>query len=142
MNLQESVSSSDAPTEEVEGNEDIDTENKEQGQGISGETGSPSDETETENEGQADEETGAESDAGQADGADASTDESGTGDSDIHIDTDLLSDLIKQGTKSETYQIAVVEKLDSIEMQIACGNFIMCVIAGILIGKLILGRLK
>lgn len=117
MNLNESVSSSDAPAEEVEQNEEVDTEDTEQSENTVDEIGTPSDESETEDTGQEDDESGAEDDAGQTDGSDAPVSESGSGNSDLYSTEDLLSYLSEQDSLNAEYQVIVLEKLDAIEVQ-------------------------
>lgn len=117
----------------------------------SGETETIPEESESESSGQEDEETGKGSIPGETDAPDASTVESPAGGSDLH-DTPGVSgngsELEEESYYSDSFQIpeefktAVTEELHNIHVQIVCGNFILALIAGILIGKLILGRLK
>ncbi len=126
--------------------EDTDSETE-----TSGETETTLEETESESSGQEDAETGEIPDTGKGDATDASTVESPSGGSDLH-DTpgvsgnggELEEETFYPASPqiSEEFQATVTEQLQSIQVQIICGNFILVVIAGIMIGKLILGRLK
>lgn len=94
--------------------------------------------------------------SGKSDATDASSSEDISDSADIHDDTGvsgngsesgidieaLLAGLEGTDGLSEEFQLAVVEGLEEIKSQQYCQNFLLAVIVGILLGKLILGRLK